>query len=350
MIRTCTVLHNEGHSVRLIGRVKRDSSPLQTRDFSQKRLNCWFQKGKFFYIEYNIRLFWYLLFQKADVLCSVDLDTALPGIWLKKLKKWRWIIDSHEWFPYVPEVARRPKIQKFWLWVEALVMPTADDVYTVGNAIANELESLHAREVKVVRNAPFLVNKSLQIKLPPEIKLPHQPFILYQGAVNEGRGLERLLDILEHSDFHLVIAGEGDILSELQQRVGQSTLNGRVHFLGFVSPSVLPLLTERARVGYNVSEAVSKSYELSLNNKFFDYTHALLPSVINDFVEYRNLCQEFQVGVLVNHDNEKIYKALHALMTDDNLYNNFREKCKKAREVWNWQTESRILHQIYSHV
>ena len=347
MIRTCTVLHNEGHSVCLIGRVKNDSLPLQTRGFSQKRLNCWFQKGKFFYIEYNIRLFLYLLFQNADALCSVDLDTALPGKWLKKLKKWRWIIDAHEWFPYVPEVARRPKIQRFWLWVEALVMPAADDVYTVGNAIANELEKLYAREVKVVRNAPFLESKLPQVKLPPEIKLPNQPFILYQGAVNEGRGLERLLDILEPTDFHLVIAGEGDILSDLQQRVRQSALNGRVHFLGFVSPVVLPLLTERARVGYNVSEAVSKSYELSLNNKFFDYTHALLPSVINDFVEYRNLCEEFQVGVLVHHDNEEIYKAVHALMNDDSVYQKYRENCKKARDVWNWQTESRILHQIY---
>ena len=111
----------------------------------------------------------------------------------------------------------------------------------------------------------------------------------------------------------------------------------------------MPLLTERARVGYNVSEAVSKSYELSLNNKFFDYTHALLPSVINDFVEYRNLCEEFQVGVLVNPDNEEIHKALHALLTDDSLYQKYRENCKKAREVWNWQTESRILLQIYTH-
>jgi glycosyltransferase involved in cell wall biosynthesis len=350
MIRTCTVLHNEGHTVCLIGRTKNDSLPLQPRDFSQKRLTCWFQKGKFFYLEYNIRLFWYLLFQSSDVLCSVDLDTSLPGKWLKKYKKWRWIIDSHEWFPYVPEVARRPRIQQFWLWVEALVIPAADEVYTVGNAIAKELQKQYAREVKVVRNAPFLASQSQQEELPPEIKLPNQPFILYQGAVNEGRGLERLLDLLEHAQFHLVIAGEGDILKELQYRVLHSELNGRVHFLGFVSPAVLPLLTQRARVGYNVSEAVSKSYELSLNNKFFDYAHALLPSVINDFVEYRNLCEEFEVGILVNHDNTAIFDALHVLMTNDIQYERYRENCKKAREVWNWQTESRILQQIYGHV
>jgi len=350
MIRTCSVLQQNGHEILLVGRLRKDSQPLLARNFNQHRLHCFFQKGKFFYLEYNIRLFIYLLSQNTDILCSIDLDTALPGLFLKRLKNWRWIIDAHEWFPYVPEVVRRPLIQKFWLWVESKVIPSADSVYTVGEAISEQLESAYGRSVKVVRNAPFLVDSKIDHVLPENIKLPHEDFILYQGAVNEGRGLERLIEIIAQTNFHLVIAGDGDILSELKEWVADKKVEAQVHFLGFVEPRYLPALTARARVGYNVSEAVSKSYELSLNNKFFDYTHALLPSVINDFIEYRKLCRIFPVGILVNHDNIEIRNALQLLMTDDDVYLKYKNTCKLAREAWNWEIESQTLHEIFQHV
>ena len=350
MYRTCSVLQKGGHEVLLVGRVRKDSQPVMPQCFQQHRLNCYFQKGKLFYLEYNLRLFFYLLFKDSDVLCSIDLDTALPGLFLKGLKKWRWIIDAHEWFPYVPEVARRPLIQKFWLWVEAKIIPSADSVYTVGKAISEQLERTYGRSVEVVRNAPFLDNSKFENALPDHIQLPQEDFILYQGAVNEGRGLERLLEIIAQTKFHLVIAGDGDMLLQIKERVKLNNLESQVHFLGFIKPQYLPMVTSRARVGYNVSEAVSKSYELSLNNKFFDYTHALLPSVINDFVEYRKLCSDFPVGILVNHDNIEILNALQLLMTDDDVYLKYKNTCKSAREAWNWEIESKTLHKIFQHV
>ncbi len=260
MIRTCTVLQDAGHQVLLVGRKRNESQPLIERNFQQKRLPCWSQKGKLFYAEYNIRLFFFLLICKTDALGTVDLDTALPARALKPLKKWRWIIDAHEWFPHVPEVARRPIIQKFWLWVEALVIPVADQVYTVGKAIADELQMSYKRPVRVVRNAPFL--RENIPSLDPKIykQLPQEPFILYQGALNEGRGLERLLRVLAQTSFHLVIAGDGEMLGALKQEASQLGIAKRVHFLGFIAPSDLPGLTRMARVGYNVSEPVSRSY------------------------------------------------------------------------------------------
>ncbi len=348
MIRTCTVLQDAGHQVLLIGRLRKESQPLIQRSFQQKRLPCWSQKGKLFYIEYNIRLFFFLLFYSSDVLGTVDLDTALPAWAIKPFKKWYWVIDAHEWFPHVPEVARRPRIQQFWLWVEGLVIPRADRVYTVGKAIANELQKAYNRPVLVVRNAPFLKDDLPNIDPKIQKQLPLEPFILYQGALNEGRGLERLLQILALNSFHLVVAGDGDILLKLKQEVVQLGIQKRVHFLGFVPPSELPALTQRARLGYNVSEPVSKSYELSLNNKFFDYVHAGLPSIINDFVEYRSLCEEFPVGLLVPNENADILNALNLLMNNDDEHAACVKACIEAKNAWNWQIESQQLLEIYT--
>src|SRR5678815_5747716 len=78
MIRICTTLAQAGYDVMLVGRKMKGSIPLQERPFRQKRLVNLFQKGKLFYIEYNIHLFCLLLFKRADLICAIDLDTILP--------------------------------------------------------------------------------------------------------------------------------------------------------------------------------------------------------------------------------------------------------------------------------
>src|ERR1700761_2866010 len=61
MIRICRSLAAAGYSVVLTGRRLPGSPPLRTETFEQKRLHCWFHKGKLFYLEFNIRLFFFLL-------------------------------------------------------------------------------------------------------------------------------------------------------------------------------------------------------------------------------------------------------------------------------------------------
>jgi hypothetical protein len=78
MIRICTSLTHAGYDCLLVGYTLSDSKALNKQDFRQKRINCIFKKGKPFYLEYNLRLFFFLLFSKMDGICAIDLDTILP--------------------------------------------------------------------------------------------------------------------------------------------------------------------------------------------------------------------------------------------------------------------------------
>ena len=62
MHRICGTLTANGYGVTLVGRALPYSTPLKDRPFGQKRLHCFFQKGFPFYAEYNLRLFFFLLF------------------------------------------------------------------------------------------------------------------------------------------------------------------------------------------------------------------------------------------------------------------------------------------------
>ena len=87
MIRICKSLDKSDYEVLLVGRMLPSSKPLQSQSFQQKRLNCLFYRGKFFYLEYNLRLLFFLWNNKFDVVCAIDLDTILPAFYISKWKK-----------------------------------------------------------------------------------------------------------------------------------------------------------------------------------------------------------------------------------------------------------------------
>src|SRR5512133_2497571 len=70
-------LQKMGFEPVLVGRLLPESHEVE-RDYPTHRMKLVFRKGFLFYLEYNLRLFFYLLKSKVDVLVANDLDT-LPA-------------------------------------------------------------------------------------------------------------------------------------------------------------------------------------------------------------------------------------------------------------------------------
>jgi glycosyltransferase involved in cell wall biosynthesis len=234
------------------------------------------------------------------------------------------------------------------MWVEKIVFQYSNKVYTVSGAIANWFEEKYQKPVFLVRNMPNLFADAIEINSPKLDQLPEGKFILYQGALNESRGIELLLEALVNTNYQLVLVGEGDLSSILREKAYSLGLSNQVYFLGFVIPAELPSVTKRAFIGYNVSQNMGLSYYYSLNNKFFDYVGSELPSVINDFPEYTKLLSEYQVGLLSDYTIESIRAKLDILYQDENIYLKIKTQCKLAKTKWNWQEESKQLLKLYA--
>src|SRR5687768_9258009 len=86
MQRICSSLSGNGYTVTLIGRQKKDSKPLPSGSYYQKRIRCLFETGFLFYAEYQIRLFFFLLSKKMDGVCAIDLDTIMPCLLTSYIK------------------------------------------------------------------------------------------------------------------------------------------------------------------------------------------------------------------------------------------------------------------------
>lgn len=340
MQRICRSLAKAGYDVTLIGRRQSHSKELPKFPFKTVRLAYFFQKGKLFYFELQIRLFFYLLFNRFDIYGAVDLDTALPNLIVARLKGKKWVYDAHEYFTEVPEIVDRPLIQKMWLQVEKIIVPRADLAYTVSPGLARLFEEKYKKHFAVIRNVPYR-------QVFPEKKIQSPPFILYQGALNEGRCLDLLIRAIKGLPLNLKIAGEGDLSEDLRKLVRDLGMETQVEFLGFVSPEALHKLSPQAFLGFNVLENRGLSYYYSLANKCFDYLQAGVPCLCSPFPEYLQLAQEYPAFIFAAADEEEIRHAITELLKHHEKHQQYSAACIPARKRLIWELEEKILLAIY---
>lgn len=348
MIRICTSLARAGYEVWLVGRNRPASRPLKEEPFRQIRLSCFFEKGKLFYLEYNLRLFFFLLATPFDAVCSVDLDTILPGFLVSRLRGKTCVYDAHEYFTEVPEVVRRPAVKRIWEAVARFTIPRLKYAYTVGHGLARLLEERYGTHFTVIRNVP-LPSPSLPAS---DKSASEKPIILYQGALNEGRGLEFVIEAMQEIEgAELWLAGEGDLSENLRAQVRGQGLNDKVRFLGYLAPAELQALTPKAHIGLNLLENKGLSYYYSLANKAFDYIQAGVPSLNMAFPEYAELQKEYGVFVLLEElSANAIRQSVDRLLRDKAGYEQIRANCREAGKDLNWEKEEKRLLAFYAQI
>lgn len=345
MQRICSTLAEAGYPVMLVGCTLPRSVVLGPQPFQQCRLPCVFTKGFLFYAEYNVRLWWWLMLHPFDVVCSIDYDSLPGGCTAALLRGKKRVFDAHEYFTEVPEVVNRPFVRSVWSIVAFLFVRFYHRAYTVGPALARLFEKQFGMPFETIRNVPLLQ------ELPSDSRSENNKnrVLLYQGALNEGRGIEYLLGAMCHIEHaELWLAGEGDLSEALRDKCNALHVQQKVRFLGFVQPKDLKELTKQAFIGLNLLESRGLSYYYSLANKFFDYVQAGVPVVTMRFPEYEALCREHEVALLLDQLTEdQLVKALQQLLNDTALYEKLRQNCLTARHFWTWEAEKHKLIRLY---
>ena len=329
----------------LVGRQKSTSLPLLVQPFRQKRLSCFFQKGKFFYLEFNMRLFLYLFVTKLDIICANDLDTIVPTVMVAKIKSKVSMYDAHEYFTEVPELMHRPFTKFIWQKISNICIPKINFCYTVCESLAQIFKNQYFKTFSVIRNLP-LANSEPLVN-PKEKK---ERIILYQGALNIGRGLEEAIAAMQMiENAQLWIAGQGDIEKTLKNLCIKLKVTNKVFFKGNLLPEELKKMSQKAMIGLNLLENKGLNYYYSLANKTFDYAQASVPMLNMNFPEYIKLNRDFEVALLLdNLDPTYVAAKILNLLEDENLYNKLKTNCLAASKYWNWEIEEKKLLLIYA--
>lgn len=338
VLKVAHVFEQNNFEVLLLGRRVKNAIHVNL-PFKNRIMHMLFNHSMLFYAEFNIRIFLFLLFSKYTHVLSNDTDTILGGYCGAKLRSKKLIFDAHELFPEIPELHNRKFPKWIWTKIEDLIFPRLQVCYTVCDSIANYYFKRYGIRMHVVRNIPVL-------KQPSPILLDYgtRKIILYQGALNKGRGLEWVIEAMPFIDNAvLVIIGSGDVEKELKLLVTKLELADKVFFLGRVPANELYKYSSSADLGLCLLDNIGLSYQYALPNRIFDYLHAGVPILATDFPEIRNIVSTYNTGLLINqYDPRYLASVINGFLVSEFDTSHFPNIAKELC----WEKESMILHDI----
>lgn len=348
--KVCNTLVKIGFDVLLVGRKLKTSLPLKERRYKTMRLHLFFVKGALFYATYNIKLFWFLLVHKAELLVSNDLDTLPANYFASKIRHVPLVHDCHEYFRGMPELNGRKSVTGIWKKIEDHIFPRLTAIYAVNASIARIYGEEYQKNIGVIRNVPYRKEKSGSGKK-RELNIPedHQ-VILYQGAVNMDRGLEEAIQAMKFLKTLaiLVIIGTGDRYFFLKQFTKELGLNHKVIFTGQIPFQELHAYTMIGDIGISIEKDVSLNYHYCLPNKFLDYIQALVPVLISPLPEMQAIVERYSIGAMIeNHDPVYLAGKLDEMLTNKEKLLLYRQNLVKAADDLCWENEEKKLIRIF---
>ena len=345
--RTATALQEMGFDITVVGSIFRDKSELK-RPYPVHRLDMFFRKGRLFYFEFNTRLFLFAIRGGYDLFVANGLG-SLTGIEFTAFwKRKPFVYDSHDLFTESAEMIGKPVTRWFWQFIEKSLSRKARRVYTISESIAAFLETKYRIKVDLIRNTPEI--QSVR-NFPPEYRLVHEGLkvLIYQGAVNRGRGLEMIIKAMKYlPEAMFFIVGEGAEEETLEKLVLKNSLYNRVIFYGRVQFEELKFITMQADLGLSAEEDICLNYRYSLPNKLFDYIHAGIPVLVSGGEEMEKLVSERQIGhVIADRSPEKLAAQIREMLSDDELVKKWRANSAATAQEFNWSKEKDRLIEIY---
>lgn len=337
----------------LVGRCLPDSLPVSDRPYAVHRFRLWKNKGPIFYALFNLRLFFFLLFKKADLLYANDLDTLPANFLIARLKGIKIIYDSHEYFTGVPELVNRPMIQSVWKKLERFMLPKVSAWITVNDSIAALYKKEYGKDFHVIRNVPvkrdvptFAVKRS-DWKIPEDKKV-----FLFQGAgINVDRGAEEAVEaISEMSDAVLLLIGGGDVADSLKRKVNERKLSSKVFFIPKQPMDQLMAYTKLADFGLSLDKSNNLNYLYSLPNKLFDYIHAGLPVLVTALPEVEKIVVQYDIGMTVSSPEPHLLSQAMEAMIRSPRIGEWKENLKFAAAELCWENEKKELIELVNNV
>jgi glycosyltransferase involved in cell wall biosynthesis len=264
------------------------------------------------------------------------------------------VYDIHEDAPadmlhkdYVPRRLRRPLMWSVRKLENAACRRFAG-LIAATPTIAKRFYPINSNTV-VVHNFPMLD------EIAPNVASPwnERPLaVAYIGSISERRGIREILQALalipSASLTQMMLAGtfspEG-LRTELEALPGSA----RVQYLGVLDrPSVGNLLS-RVRLGLLVLQP-EPNFVNAMPIKLFEYMAAGIPVIASDFPLWRQIIGRAGCGLLVDPcDPLAIARAMEYVLTHDAEAEAMGRRGRQAAcELYNWNSEERVLLKFYS--
>ena len=276
------------------------------------------------FLEYHRRIQNAVRAKHADVVMACDLYSLSAAAWMKRNGRARVLLyDARELYTELPAVAHKPIVKFVWRTLERRGLIETNTVIVTAPNDADAILRVHKflpRPV-LVRNLPWRDTElSSDRTLLDRFSIPRDAkTIVYLGGLQQGRGLEKLIEAMTPSPFHhgdrqtvhLVLIGDGNLRARLEARA-----TSNVHFAGSMQSDEALRVVASCDVGISLVEPVSASYKLALPSKHFEYMMCGIPIVSSRVKQVLDLfCDEEWITFVDERDAKSITEGIQKALT-----------------------------------
>ena len=299
----------------------------------------------------HFRLLRMLVASKPDVVHAHDVNTLLTAWLAARFTGAKLVYDAHE---ISTDREGYKSFRNFVARVENFIMPRASLTMTTTDTRAKFFARAYGiKRPLVLQNRPRFHEANAGNRIREELGVADDvPIVLYQGGLQQGRGLDRIVDaakLVENANF--VFIGGGRMEQGLKAQVESLSLGDRVHFIPTVALAKLPSYTVSADIGVQAIENTCLNHFSTDSNKLFEYLIAGLPIVATNMPEIRKIVQEYNLGHLVpESDTVQLADAIQRLVDDAGSRERFAKNARTTARVLNWEAQEKEFIDAYKDV
>lgn len=291
-----------------------------------------------------------IVIQHKPAFLSVHNPTFLPiAILMKLFVKCKVVYVPHELeskrtginFMQEKYVVTIESLAKRWLHHTVFVSPEIEKWYR---------SELGYTETSTIRNIP--INPYFGEKIPESrylkdfFRLKDDDILfIYQGIINQYRGIETLLDVfMNQQKCHIVFMGFGELTDTVIESASKSKY---VHYHPAVEMQDIIKVTSSADVSlFFVDTPITKSYELTTANKFYEGIIAGTPFVIsNNFSYMSDENQLYNLGWSLPPQKTLLEQFIKDI--DRDAIESMKKNCLAYGSKISWKEEAQKLKFIY---
>lgn len=250
---------------------------------------------------------------------SPPLFTHIPGMIAKLVFKKKWVMDVRDlWIDasiglgFVKKGSLSEKISRKFEY-ECLCRTDIISVTTkeLGNRLSHD--PCIQQKIHVIPNGVDTTNFTMVGNIPKKKQ------IIYAGNVGYAQDLETVIlamkEITKKHPLQFIIAGDGDILSDLRTLVHKENLDRVVIFTGPLPRNQIPTMIKESLIGIAPLKDIP-SLEYAAPTKVYEYMAGEIPFLGCGHGEIETIARESNAGIIAENTPDSIAEAIIMLLDD----------------------------------
>ena len=285
---------------------------------------------------YKLGLVVYLFSQRKENKYIIFLRYPKLGSLFSFLKKYLnlfIIYEVHEIFSL-----KNKKLYK----IEKNLLNTSDLIICITERLKKEILTIFQIDSQKIHVIPDAVRDDWL-----NIKNEKEEYIFYAGSLKKWKGVDVLIKAMKYLPGEkLLIAGNGEEFSNLQNMVKKENLQDRIKFLGYIPHTEIPKFLSKAKILVlpNVEEDTSV---FTSPLKLFEYMAAGKPIVASDIPSLREILKHEENAYLVKPRNPIVLaEGIKKVLYDKKLRRKISLKAKEEVKKYTYSIRAQKIKKL----